>query len=789
MTEPRVLDRPNSYIGKVVPRPNVRKLVRGKGRFVDDLALPGMLHAAFVRSPHAHAEITSIDKAAAAAMPGVACVITGQELAEHCKPWVGILTLFKGMRSPPQHALAVDRVRWQGEPVVAVVANSRAEAEDAAAMVEVEYEALPAVVDSEAALAPGAEVIHPEFGDNLVFENTIDAGDVDGAFAAADHIVEEVFEFGRQTATTLEPRVILADYSEADEGLTVYMSSQCPHMMQHIFAKHLDVAEGRVRVVCGDVGGSFGLKIHIFGDEMAAAALSKLLGRPVKFAADRLEAFVSDTHARQHAIRARMAFSAAGDITAVEVDDLAGVGPFSMYPRSSVGEASQVLTYTGGPYRHANYRAHARVVFQNKAQVAQYRSVGHPIAFAVTEHLVDRGARHLGIDPAEIRRRNLIPDDAYPTKGASGIEFEGLSHEASLDKILVEMNYEGLKTERDRLREKGVYRGIGLATMIELTNPSTLYGQGGALIAAQDGAQVRLDSSGSIIVHTSVTEQGQGVETVMAQIAATAFGISMDKVRVVTGDTDNVPTGGGTYGSRATGIGGETVLQAARALRRNVTELASQLLQAEPEELDILDGIVVEQDSGRERMPLSELARIAYFRSDLVPADFQPELMASRHFVLRNYPVSFTNGIHGCYLEVDPETGFSEILGYWVVEDCGTVINPLLVDEQIRGGVVQGLGGVLSEECRYDQSGNMMNANMADYLVPMAGGMPDIRVGHVETPTQETELGAKGAGEAGAAGAPGAVMNAVNDALSPFDVQVTQQPISPERILKALGKF
>jgi carbon-monoxide dehydrogenase large subunit len=785
-----VLGRPNSYIGKVVPRPNVRKLVRGKGQFVDDLKLPRMVHAVYVRSPHAHAKITGIDTSAAAKMPGVVRVVTGKELLDYCEPWVGVLTHFKTLKSAPQPAIAVDHVTWQGEAVAAVVASSRAEAEDAAALVEVSYEELPAVTDPETAGDPDTHVIHPELGDNVAFTNAVESGEVDKAFADAACVVEETYHFDRHTGVTLEPRVLLADYDEADDKLTVHMSNQAPHMMQHIFAKHMGVPEGQVRVIARDVGGSFGIKVHIYADEMATVALSKMLCRPVKFAADRIESFLTDIHARAHRVHGRMALSAEGDILAFDIDDLTGVGPYSMYPRTSAMEANQVMNFTGGPYKHESYRAKVKVVFQNKNVMCQYRAVGHPIAFAVTEALVDKGAAELGMDPVEIRRRNLISDDAYPTKGASGIVFEGLSHHASLNKLLEAMDYDALKAERDRLREQGIYRGIGFAAMIELTNPgAAMYGIGGARISSQDGASVRLDSSGAIVVHTSVTEQGQGTDAIMGQVAATAFGTTPDRVKVITGDTDNVPTGGGTWGSRGAGIGGEAVLRAAKALRYNVTEFAGQLLQADPETLDIQQGVVVDKGTDNERIGLDEVARIGYFRSDLVPKGYQPELMATRHFVPREYNIAFTNGIQACYVEVDPETGFLKLLDFWVVEDCGTVINPQLVDEQVRGGVIQGLGGALLEECRYDDAGNLVNANMADYLVPMAGEMPDIHVGHVETPTSDSELGAKGAGEAGTAGAPGVVMNAINDAISPFGARVAHQPISPERILKALGKF
>jgi carbon-monoxide dehydrogenase large subunit len=407
----------------------------------------------------------------------------------------------------------------------------------------------------------------------------------------------------------------------------------------------------------------------------------------------------------------------------------------------------------------------------------------------VTEGLVDLAARRIGMDPVEIRRRNLIPDDAYPTDAASGLKFEALSHHASLDKLLAMMDYETLRREQASLRDKGIYRGIGLASFIEVTNPSAaFYGVGGARISSQDGVTVRLDATGAVICQSSVTEQGQGAEAVTAQVVATAFGVPIERVRVITGDTDNTPYGGGTWASRAAGIGGEAALQAGKALRENVLKVAGTILQATPQQLDIRDGVVIDKDSGRERMGLDEVARITYFRPDTLPPDLQAEFVVTRHYVPRKFPFAFTNGIQASYLEVDTETGFIKLLRHWVVEDCGTIINPQLVDEQIRGGVVQGLGPALYEHCLYDERGQLLNGNMADYLVPMAAEMPDIEVGHVVSPTLESELGAKGAGEAGTAGAAAAVANAVNDALQPFGVEIAAIPITPELVLRALGR-
>jgi carbon-monoxide dehydrogenase large subunit len=754
------------------------------------MTLPRMAHVAFVRSPHAHARIVAIATAAAKAAPGVIAVVTGAELAQVITPWVGVLTHLKGIKSAPQHAIAVERACWQGEAVCAVVARSRAEAEDACELIEIDYEVLPAVTDAETALDPATPVIHPELGDNLTFERVHVAGDPDRGLREADAVVEATFVFGRHTGVTNEPRAIVADWNQGDARLTVYQGTQAPHMMQNLFAKHLGLEEHQVRVVTKDVGGSFGIKVHTYADEMATVALAKLLKRPIKFVADRIESFVTDIHARDHRVKAKIGVTNDGTITAWEIDDLTGIGPYSVYPRTSGIEANQIVNLTGGPYTCPNYRARARVVFQNKNVMCQYRAVGHPIATAVTEGLVELAAAKIGMDPLEIRRRNLIPDDAHPSSGPSGIKFEALSHHETLAHLDAMMNYAGLRAEQKRLRAQGIYRGIGFASFIEVTNPSAaFYGIGGAKISAQDGVTIRLDAQGAIICQTGVTEQGQGAEAVIAQVAASAFGVPIEQVRVITGDTDNTPYGGGTWASRAAGIGGEAAWQAGKALRANVLACAASILQAKPDDLDINNGAVVDRTSGAERLSLYELARIAYFRPDTLPPGFQAELMVTRHYVPRAWPFAFTNGIQASYLEVDIESGFVMLLKHWCVEDCGTVINPQLVDEQIRGGIVQGIGGALFEHCRYDERGQLTNGNMADYLVPMAVEMPDIEVGHVVTPTADSELGAKGAGEAGTAGAPGAVMNAINDALRPLGARpLTDMPFTPGKILQALGK-
>ncbi|MDH5540864.1 MAG: molybdopterin-dependent oxidoreductase, partial [Rhizobacter sp.] len=408
------------HIGVSQPRSGARRLAQARGRFVDDIELPRLVHVVYWRSPVAHARIVRIDDAAARAMQGVVAVYKGQDIAAICKPWVATLAHLAGIKSAPEHPLALERACWQGQPVVAVLAETRVQAEDALQQLVVEWEDLPAVLDTETALDPATPVIHPELGDNLCFERKLDTGGVDAAFAAADVVFEANYVFGRHTGVTLEPRCQIADWNPGAARLTVHHSQQAPHMMQDLYCRQFGLEESQVRVLCGDVGGSFGIKVHAYPDDFATVAASMLLGRPVKFVADRLESFVSDIHAREHRIRARIAAAKDGAILAFEIDDLTGIGPFSMFPRTSGIEGNQVVNLTGGPYRHKAYRAALKVVFQNKVPMCQYRGVGHPIACAVTEALVDGVARKLAIDPLEMRLRNVIPDDAYPATGASG---------------------------------------------------------------------------------------------------------------------------------------------------------------------------------------------------------------------------------------------------------------------------------------------------------------------------------------------------------------------------------
>jgi carbon-monoxide dehydrogenase large subunit len=787
--QPETVTVQNNYVGQSVPRSGAKKLLEGRGTYLDDIRLPRLVHVVYFRSPHAHARIKHLDLSQARKQPGVVAVFDGHDVAQFCTPWVGVLGHLKGIRSAPQYAIAPERACWQGEAVAAIVAQTRRQAEDALDHVVADWDVLPAVTDMQASLE-GKVVIHPDLGDNKCFNRELVTEGFEDAFAKADVVVEKVYEFSRHTGVTNEPRGILSDYNPADNMLTVYQGTQAPNMMQDLFSRHLNIPESNVRVICKDVGGSFGIKVHVYADEMATAAISVMLKRPVKFAADRIESFLTDIHAREHKVKIKLACTQQGDIIAFDMVDLTGIGPYSVYPRTSGIEGNQVVNLTGGPYKHKHYKAKLDVVFTNKNVTCQYRAVGHPIAMAVTEGIVDEAARKIGMDPADFRRRNLIADDVYPYTFPSGVKFEKLSHHQCLDKLLALMDYPELRKEQQALRAKGIYRGIGLAAMIEVTNPSpAFYGVGGARISAQDGATIRLDPAGMVNVLVSVTEQGQGTEAIFTQIAATAVGVKVESVRVITGDTAVTPYGGGTWASRGAGIGGEAVLQAGKVLRSHILDVAAAILKVDVATIDLVNGVVLDKLTRTEQMPISEVGRVAYFRPDTLPMDFQSELTVTRHYTPREYGFTFTNGIQASYVEVDTETGFVKLLKHWCVEDCGTVINPMLVDEQIRGGIVQGIGGAMFEECIYSEEGQLLNGSMADYLVPMAGEMPDMIIAHVQTPTKTSELGAKGAGEAGTAGAPGAVMNAINDALASLNANVSVQPFTPQRVLAALGKI
>ena len=773
-----------AYVGTSVKRGDDPRLIAGRGRYVDDIVLPRMVHAAFVRSVHAHAEIIGLDLDAARRAPGVVAVLTGDDVARSCQPYRGILLHYKGMKTGAMLPLARERVRCVGEPVVAIAAESRALADDAAALVRVDYAPLPAVLSPVQALAPGAPVIHPELGDNVVYETRLTAGDVDDAFVRAHRVWRRRFSVGRHTGVAMEPRALVADFDPTTRSLTVWMSTQVPHMMQAVLAELFSLAEHRVRVIAPDVGGSFGMKIHVYQDDMAAVALALALGRPVKFVASRRESFASDIHAREQTVDVEYGADADGTLLGMRARITAAIGSYSAFPRSSVVEGGQVLRLLPGPYRVAHYDAALTVVAQNKVITSQYRAVGHPIATAVTESMLDLIARDLGLDPAEIRRRNLVR--SFPYTSATGNVYDSGSYVEALDRLLDVAKYGELRRQQAAARAEGRAVGIGLSCFLELTGPGAqFYGIGGAPISGQEGTTIRLEPSGAVTVLAGITNQGQGTHTALAQVVADALSVSIDDITVFTGDTAVVPYGGGTWASRGMPIGGAATLLAARALADKVRAVAATLLEAHAADIELRDARATVRGTDR-TVTFRELARAVHFRSNELRG-LEPSLDATVHFTNPG-AWTFTNGAHLAMVEIDVETGRVCVLRYAAVDDCGRVVNPALLAGQITGGVAQGVGGALFEHCVYDDAGQLTTSTLMDYAVPRADDLPSFEVDYLETPAPGLPGGFKGAGEAGTAGAPAAIVNAVNDALAPFGALVTEQPITPERVLRALGR-
>jgi aerobic carbon-monoxide dehydrogenase large subunit len=776
-----------ALIGRSAPRREAARFVAGRGRYTDDIDVANAGHVAFLRSPYPHARIGMVDVTAAKAASGVIAVVTAADLAAVCTPWQTRLALLPIHLSAPQHPLARHEACWQGEAVVAVVAQTRAQAEDAVELIEIAWTPLPASASPEAASASGAPLVNSTMTGNLGLDHSVAAGDPDQAFRDAAVVVEHDFTFWRQTGVTLEPRTIVADFDTRLRQLTVHQSHQVPNQMREIFASQLNLPQANVRVVAPDVGGAFGMKLAAYPDEMAVAAISVLLGRPVKFCADRLESFVSDNHAREAKVHGRMAVDSDGQLMAMDFSVVSGFGAYAAYPRGSVGEALQAVHMSAAPYRMPHFRGRARGYFQNKPPSGVLRAVGQPIACTVTEQLMDLAARKLNIDPAEIRRRNFADTTDGGVRSAGGIVLSQLSLNRCHERLLALMDYDGLRRQQAELRLHGIHRGIGLSVFIEQTAVGpALYGTQQVRVSANETCRLTLNPDGGIGCATSVTDQGQGTLTALIQIVAQETGADPGTIEIVSGDTASSPFGGGAWASRGVALGGEAALRASRKLKQNILIIAAALLQSDASALRLEGGTIL-NPAGLPQMTLADLAATIHYRSHLVPIDELPALEITESFSPRNTPYIAANGIQAAHLEVDPELGTIRILDFWVVEDCGRVINPQLVDEQIRGGVVQGIGAALYEQCIYSEDGQLENGSLVDYLVPMAGEMPDIHVAHVETPTTATTLGARGVGEAGTVGAAAAIWTAVNDALVPFGATVTSQPITPEHVLDRIA--
>jgi aerobic carbon-monoxide dehydrogenase large subunit len=775
---------PRALGARVLRREDAR-LVTGGGRYISDVAPPRLLEVAFARSPRAHAAIEAIDAESARAAPGVVAVLLAEDLEEVALP-IRARNRTPNYQECDQPVLARDKVRLAGEAVALVVADTRYRAEDAAGLVDVRYRDLPPVLTIDDALAEGAPVVHDEVPDNRFNHFATATNGVERAFAEADEVVELEIRQQRYCAVAMETRVAIASYDGATGELTAWLSTQMPHIIRTGLAKHLRLPENKVRVISPDMGGGFGSKLVLYPEDVAVAAASRILRRPLKWVSDRVEDLHATTHGREQRHRIRAAATKDGRVTAVASDLAAANGAYAPWPFSASLDSGQASENVTGPYAIPEYSRRVAAVVTNKATMGPYRGVGRVIACLGMERAMDELAAQLGVDPLELRRRNLVREFPYTT--AVGLRFESGDYVGMLDLLEDAVEWKRLRAENEELRARGIHRGLGVALAIEQSayGAQALASRRLELTLAYDTAAVRVEPDGRVRVAVGLHNHGQGHETTIAQIAAAELGIDADDVEVVWGDTATVPYGMGTWASRSTvSSGGATVL-ASRDIKDKVRRLAADMLEADPGDLDVADGRVFVRGTPSRNVAFRAVAARAAHEPHALPEGEEPGLETIRRFVPPD-PGSFASSAHAAHVELDAETGAVRILRYVVAEDCGTVVNPLIVEGQVQGGVAQGVGGALYEHLVYDEAGNLAAASFMDYLVPTAAELPAVDVRHLESPSPFVPGGFKGMGEGGAVNSPAAVVSAVNDALRPFGVTADHTPITPEWVLGALA--
>ncbi|HYU30622.1 MAG TPA: xanthine dehydrogenase family protein molybdopterin-binding subunit [Thermoanaerobaculia bacterium] len=772
-------------IGAPAKRVEDQRLLTGRGRYVADLVLPGMLHAAFLRSPHAHARILGIDTTAARASAGVVAVVTGDDLRDHARP-IRALSRMAGYAATDMPALASRKVRFAGEAVAAVVGESRYAAEDGLDRITVDYEPLEPVIDPRAAMAEGSPLLHDDTRTNVLLSREFSQGDV-AAFAGSAVVVGDRFRFHRHAAVAIENRACLADYEPGTGALTLWTSTQVPGMIREALAELLGIPAHRVRVVAPDVGGGFGMKSALYPEEVAVSALARRLGRPVKWVGDRREDLLTSTQAWDEDVEAELGVNADGGIRALRAKVWADIGAYSVYPWTASIEVIQVVSFLPGPYRVPHYHGQAWGVATNKAPMGPYRGVGRPVSTFVMEALLDRAARHLGMDPAAIRLANLIRPHELPYRSPSGLVWDSGSFAESLERACEVVDYARLRAEQRRDVSARRRTGIGIASYVELTGVgSAIPASPGADIATgTEGATVRVDPAGTVTAAFGLACHGQGHETTLAQVVAQELGVELDAVRVIHGDTDAGPIGTGTYASRSAVIGGGAAILASWAVREKALRIAAHRLEADVRDLELSGGVAWVRGAPDRRLTLSQIARSAYAGAKRLPKGMEPGLEATRFY--DPYIGTAANATHIAAVEVDLDLCAVALARYVVVEDCGRLINPMIVEGQAIGGVAQGLGAALLEEVVYGQGGQPLTGSLIDYLIPTAAEMPRVEVIHLERPSPSTLGGFKGVGEGGTIGAPAAIANAVADALAPLGIEITELPITPERLFRLLA--
>jgi aerobic carbon-monoxide dehydrogenase large subunit len=779
------LEGSGRWVGAALPRKEDRRMLLGRSRYTGDFARPGMLHAAFTRSPFAAARMGPIDPAAALALPGVAAVLTGADLGRPYLLAVLERDEFVPTRMP---LLADDEVRFAGEPVAVVLADDPYLAEDAAELVDVDWTPLPAVTGLAGATDASARQVHRELAGNCMLDLTMfDDPALPGIFAAAPVTVGGVFTSARVAALPLEGRACVAEWDDRDEQLVARISTQVPHQVRSGIAQALGIAEGQVRVIAPDVGGGFGLKCVVGREEVVIAGAAMRLRRPVAWVEDRNENLTASFHGHEQRYEVRAAFDQDGAILGLAADIECDVGAYSAFAFTCAVEPLMAAGELPGVYKVPAYRARGRAIATNKAPTAPYRGVSRPQIVLVMERLMEKAARELGLDPLAVRRRNLIAPGEFPYTGVNGISYDEGSYTESLDLAEQRVAEAGWPAERDRLRAGGQRAGIGYSCFSERTayGTPTMSQRRMRMTPGYDTAHVRVDPSGEVIVTTGTCGHGQGHETTFAQIVADQLGVHPAQVRLRQGDTDLASYGWGTFGSRSIVIGGGAAGRAAQKVAGQLRQVAAHLLEASTADIELTGGRAQVRGDESASVPVSELSRIVHFQSHRLPEEVRYALEARATF---DPPGTFSNACHAVLVSIDPGTCEIRLRRYLVVEDCGVVINPMVVDGQVLGGVTQGVAAALLEQISYTDDGQPASTTLMDYLAPTAAELCQIDIVHLETPSAFSETGAKGMGEGGMIGAPAAVLNAINDALADTPVSFDHIPVRPADVHAALTK-
>ena len=779
-------EAPEKYVGGGVPRKEDPALVTGRATWTDNIKLPGMLHASLVRSPFAHAKITNIDVSAAREQPGVVAVFTGEDLADE---WAGIIPcgweMTPDQRAPDHWPLAKDEVNYAGDGVVVVVATDRYRAQDALEFIEVDYEPLPAVVDVEAALEDGAPLVHEEFGTNECYTWTLDTGEIDEAFENADVVVSGRYIQQRLIPSPIEPRGVVVNPEPATGAFTLYSSTQVPHFVKDILCLMCNVSDLKLRVVAPDVGGGFGSKLNVYAEEALALALARKLGVPIKWIENRSEHHLATIHGRGQVQRIELAARNDGKILGMRVKLLADMGAYLQLLTPGIAVLGS-FTFPG-LYNFGAYSFECTGAFTNLTPTDAYRGAGRSEAAYAHERIMDDLARELEMDPAELRLKNLIPPFEEPTTTPAGVMYDSGDYETCMRKALELADYEGLRVEQRRRREAGDVKqlGIGIGNFTESggLSPSKVAAGVRLQSGGWEAAEVRMLASGKVEVVTGTSPHGQGHVTSWSQIAADALGVGVDDVEVIHGDTASAPWGRDTYGSRSLAVGGVAVHMAAQKVVEKAKRIAAHMLEAAEGDIEFEGGRFSVAGSPDQNVTIQDVSGAAYLGSDL-PDGMEPLLSEEQVYDPPNFTFPF--GAHMCITEVDTETGKVEIRDYFAVDDCGPVINPIIVDGQLHGGIAQGIAEALYEEAVYDEDGNLVTGSMVDYLVPGAPEVPNFTLDRTEVPSPTNVMGVKGIGESGAIAAQPAVINAVIDALSHEGVTHIDMPASPMRVWAAL---